>query len=138
MPLIVAFIRPEHRAAVLESIDKLDACVVAQSQLCDGGTLVAPCRVEQIQKVDQLDACVVSLGPVANQRAPVTTGRQRGAEVRPDTPRLRLEVAVNEFLVDEIVEAIFYSAEMDLSTHDKTCRIVVLPLEEWREFPDRE
>ncbi|MDB5388575.1 MAG: hypothetical protein JWM11_4221 [Planctomycetaceae bacterium] len=42
MKLVVAIIRPEHRAPILNSINELGGRVVSLSQVRDGGTPVIP------------------------------------------------------------------------------------------------
>ena len=136
MPLIVAFIRPEHRAAVLDSIKTMDARVVSLSHVSDTRTPVVPRRVDQINKIHNLDAYEVSLGQVGRAGKPVSAGKHIRVNVQPQAPRLRLEVSVNEFLVDEVVDTIFFAAGMDTIEDDRTCNIVVLPVEEWTVLPD--
>ncbi|MDB5388573.1 MAG: family nitrogen regulator [Planctomycetaceae bacterium] len=106
MKLIVALIRPENRAAVLDSTKDLDVSLVSISQSSDGGTQVI-------------------------------SGTYRGADARTHSPKLRLEVAVCDDLVDEVVDAIIFAAGTDASTL-RTCHVFVMPLEEWVQFPDVE
>jgi nitrogen regulatory protein PII len=105
MKMVVALIRPEHRAAVLESVNELDACVASLCQVNDGGM-------------------------------PVVSGTYRGTDVRTHWPRLRLEVAVSDALVDDVVDAIAFAVEEDAATHFGTCHIFVMALEEWHRIPD--
>lgn len=107
MKLIVAVISPEHRSAVLESIDELDACVVSLDHVTDGGTSGVP-------------------------------GIYRGTDTRSHSPRLRLEVAVADSVVDDVVDSIIVAAGRGSSTDLRTCHVFVLPVEEWVRFPDLE
>ena len=101
--------------------------------------LIRPeCKVAVLESINELDACVVSLGQVSDGGTPVVSGTYRGASVWSHVPRLRLEVAVNDAFLDDIVEAIAFAAGGGVSAQPGTCRILVMPLEELLQIPNVE
>jgi nitrogen regulatory protein P-II 2 len=76
MKLIIAIIRPEKLAAVQAALTELKACLISVSQVLGGG------------------------------REPGRTGMYRGVEFRVQPPKLRLEIAADDWLVEGAVEAI--------------------------------
>jgi hypothetical protein len=54
------------------------------------------------------------------------------------SPRLRLELAVADSVVDDIVDSIIVAAGRGSSTDLRTCHVFVLLVEEWGRFPDLE
>lgn len=133
MKMTVALIHPEHRAAVLESINTLDVCVTSLSQVSDGGTSVVSGTYRGVDARTHWPRLRLEVDN--NDELPVVAAACRDGGARTQGARLRLEFAANETQIDPVVNAIASSAGPDELTHLGICPVFVVPFEEWFRSP---
>ena len=101
MKLIIAIIRPENLAAVQAALTEREACLISVSEVLGDG------------------------------REPGRTGIYRGTEFRVRRPKLRLEIAVDDWVVEGAVEAIIRAGSTGDSGQIGDCKVLVMQLDEY-------
>jgi nitrogen regulatory protein PII len=100
MKLIIAIIRPEKLAAVQAGFHERGACLMSVSQVLGDG------------------------------QKPGCKGIYRGTEFRVWRPKLRLEVAVDDWCVEGAVEAVLHAGSTGDSGPSGDCKVFVMHLDE--------
>ena len=98
MKLIIAMIQPEKLAAVQAALTELKACLMSVSEVLSDG------------------------------REPGCTGMYRGVGFRVRWPKLRLEIAADDWVVESAVEAILRSESTGDSGQIGDCKVLVIEL----------
>ena len=101
MKLIIAMIRPENLAAVQAALTKQEMCLMSVSEVLGEG------------------------------REPGCTGMYRGVEFRVQRPKLRLEIAVNDWVVEGAVETIMRAGSTGHSGLIDDCKVLVIQLDKY-------
>jgi nitrogen regulatory protein P-II 2 len=101
MKLIIAIIRPEKLEAVEAALHERKACLMSVSQVLSDG------------------------------REPGWTAIYRGAEFHVQPPKLRLEITVDDWLVEAVIEAIIHAGSTGHSGQIGDYRVCVMPLDEY-------
>jgi nitrogen regulatory protein P-II 1 len=99
MKLIIAIIRPEKLAAVQAALIEGEACLLSVSEVLSGGP------------------------------EPGRTGIYRGGEYRVRRPKLRLEIVVDDWVVEGVVEAIIRAGSTGDSGQIGDCKVLVMQLD---------
>jgi nitrogen regulatory protein P-II 2 len=99
MKLIIAMIRPEKSAAVQAALIGQEACLMSVSEVLGDG------------------------------REPGCTGMYRGVEFRVQRPKLRLEVAVDDWVVEGAVETIMRAGSTGHAGLIGDCKVLVKQLD---------
>jgi nitrogen regulatory protein P-II 2 len=99
MKLIIAMIRPEKLAAVQAALTEQEACLMSVSEVLGDG------------------------------REPGCTGMYRGVEFRVQRPKLRLEIAVDDWVVEGAVETIMRAGSTSSSGQIGDCKVFVMQLD---------
>jgi nitrogen regulatory protein PII len=100
MKLIIAIIRPENLEVVQAALHERKACLISVSQVLGDG------------------------------REPGRTGIYRGTEFRVRRPKLRLEIAADDWGVEAAVEAILRVGSTGDSGQIGDCKVLVMHLDE--------
>jgi nitrogen regulatory protein P-II 2 len=101
MKLIIAMIRPENLAAVQAALTEQEMCLMSVSEVLGEG------------------------------REPGCTGMYRGVGFRVQRPKLRLEVAVDDWVVEGAVETIMRAGSTGHSRQIGDCKVLVIQLDEY-------
>jgi nitrogen regulatory protein PII len=99
MKLIIAMIRPEHLAAVQAALTEQEACLMSVSEVLGEG------------------------------REPGCTGMYRGVEFRVQRPNLRLEIVVDDWIVEGAVETIIRAGSTGHTGLIGDCKVLVMQLD---------
>ena len=103
MKLIIAMIRPENLAAVQAALTEQEMCLMSVSEV---------------------------LGEVLGEgREPGCTGMYRGVGFRAQRPKLRLEVAVDDWVVEGAVETITRAGSTGHAGLIDDCKVLVIQLD---------
>jgi nitrogen regulatory protein P-II 2 len=80
----------------------------------------------------ELKACLISVSAVLSDgREPGCTGMYRGVEFRVQLPKLRLEIAVDDWVVEGAVETIMRAESTGHSGQIGDCKVLVMQLDEY-------
>jgi nitrogen regulatory protein P-II 2 len=101
MKLITAMIRPENLAAVQAALTEQEMCLMSVSEV------------------------------LGEAREPGGTGMYRGVEFRVQRPKLRLEVAVDDWVVEGAVETIMRAGSTGHAGLIDDCKVLVMQLDEY-------
>jgi len=101
MKLIIAIIRPEKLAAVQAALTEHEAYLMSFSEVLGDG------------------------------REPSRTGIYRGVEFHVRWPKLRLEIVVEDWLVEGAVETIIRAGSAGDSRQIGDCKVLVMQLDEY-------
>lgn len=101
MKLIIAVIAPENLEAVEAALHEREACLMSVSQVLGGG------------------------------KEPGCTTVYRGAEFHVRRPKLRLEITVDDWLVDAAVEAVVRAGFTGNSGQSRDCKVCVMSLDDY-------
>ena len=99
MKLIIAIIRPEKLAAVQAALTEQEACLMSFSEVQGDG------------------------------KEPGRTGIYRGVEFHVQWPKLRLEIAVEDWFVEGAVETIIRAGSAGDSRQIGDCKVLVMQLD---------
>jgi nitrogen regulatory protein PII len=94
--------------------------------------IIRPDKLEAVRSaLDQQDVCLIAVGQVQGYGAePGHREIYRGREFIVRPARLRLELAVDDWLCEGVVEAIVRAGLIDNHGHREDGKVLVLPLEE--------
>jgi nitrogen regulatory protein PII len=99
MKLIIAMIRPENLAAVQVALSGQEMCLMSVSEV------------------------------VGEEHEPGCTGMYRGVEFRTQRPKLRLEIAVDDWAVEGAVETIVRAGSTGHAGLSDDCKVLVIQLD---------
>jgi nitrogen regulatory protein P-II 1 len=99
MKLIIVIVRPEKLAAVQAALREQEACLISVSEVLGDG------------------------------KVPGSSGIYRGAKFRVQRPRLRLEIMVDDWVVEGTVETIIRAGSTGDSGQSGDCKVLVMQLD---------